>query len=97
MLTRAERGGQALLSKGGKWRYGWGMPVRLKKLIGSLALVLFSIAYFWFAISVAIMRLPGLATGWHLLFYLLATLIWMVPCAAIIYWVQSPPRPRVEP
>lgn len=72
-----------------------GMPIRLKKLIGSVALVVFSLAYFWFVISVAMMRLPGLATPWHLLFYMLATLIWMAPCAAIIYWVQSPPRPRI--
>ena len=70
------------------------MPVRLKKLIGSMALLAFSLVYFWFAISVAIMRLPGLATPWHLLFYFIATLIWMLPCAAIIYWIQRPPRQK---
>jgi hypothetical protein len=70
------------------------MPVRLRKLIGSIALVLFSIAYFWFAITVAIMRLPGLETYWHLLFYLVITLIWMVPSGAIIWWIQAPPRQR---
>ena len=68
------------------------MPVRLRKLIGSLALILFSVAYFWFAITVAIMRLPELATGWHLLFYFLATAIWMIPCAALIWWIQAPQR-----
>jgi hypothetical protein len=66
------------------------MPVRLRKLVGSLALVAFSIAYFWFAITVAIMRLPELATGWHLLFYFAATVIWFVPSAAIVYWIQAP-------
>jgi Protein of unknown function (DUF2842) len=70
------------------------MPARLKKLIGSVALLVFSLAYFWFAISIAIARLPGLATGWHLLFYLVVTLIWLVPSGAIVYWMQSPPRPR---
>jgi Protein of unknown function (DUF2842) len=68
------------------------MPVRLRKLIGSIALVVFSIAYFWFAISIAIVRLPGLATYWHLLFYLAITLIWLLPSGAIIYWIQAPRR-----
>jgi uncharacterized membrane protein YhaH (DUF805 family) len=66
------------------------MPVRLRKLIGSLAFIAFTVVYFWFAITVAIMRLPDLATGWHLLFYLLATVIWMIPSAALIYWIQRP-------
>jgi hypothetical protein len=72
------------------------VPVRLKKLIGSIALLLFSLIYFWLVISIAIARLPGLATPWHLLFYLVVTLIWLVPSGAIIYWMQSPPRPRAE-
>lgn len=70
------------------------MLARFRKFIGSLALVLFSIAYFWFAITIAIMRLPALATHWHLVFYFVATLIWMVPCGAIIWWMQVPPRRR---
>jgi uncharacterized membrane protein YhaH (DUF805 family) len=68
------------------------MPIRFRKLVGSLALIAFSIAYFWFTITVAIMRLPDLATGWHLLFYFLATVIWMIPCAALIWWIQAPQR-----
>jgi uncharacterized membrane protein len=66
------------------------MPTRFRKLIGSLALVAFSIIYFFFVVTVAIMRLPELATGWHLLFYLIATVIWFIPSAAIVYWIQAP-------
>jgi hypothetical protein len=68
------------------------MPVRLRKLIGSIGLVVFSIFYFWIAMTVAIMRLPGLATGWHLIFYFVITLIWLVPSGAIIWWIQAPRR-----
>jgi len=68
------------------------MPPRFRKLVGSLALIAFSIAYFWFAISVAIIRLPSLSLGWHLLFYFLATVIWLIPCAALIYWIQAPAK-----
>jgi hypothetical protein len=66
------------------------MPIRLRKLVGSIVLVVYSILYFWVAMTVAIMRLPELATGWHLLFYFLATVVWMIPAAAIIYWIQEP-------
>jgi hypothetical protein len=68
------------------------MPTRLRKLVGSVALVVFSILYFWIAMTIAIMRLPALATGWHLLFYLVITLIWLIPSGAIIYWIQAPRR-----
>ncbi len=68
------------------------MPTRLRKLVGSDALVVFSILYFWVAMTIAIMRLPALATGWHLLFYLVVTLIWLIPSGAIIYWIQAPRR-----
>jgi hypothetical protein len=68
------------------------MPIRLRKLIGGIALVVYSIAFYWLAISIAIARLPGLATGWHLLFYALTTVIWFIPAAALVWWIQAPQR-----
>lgn len=73
------------------------MPASLRKFIGSLALVAFSIAYFWFAVSIAIVRLPELSVWWHLLFYLVATVIWFVPSAAIVYWIQAPGKSEHTP
>ncbi len=64
------------------------MTMRLRKLIGSLALIGFSILYYWFVISIFLVRLPGLATPWHLLFYALSVAVWFVPCALIIRWMQ---------
>jgi hypothetical protein len=52
-----------------------------------MALVVFSIVYYSFAISVALARLPELAMGWHILFYFLTVVIWFVPCAMIIRWI----------
>jgi hypothetical protein len=66
------------------------MSIRFRKLVGGIALIVFSLAYFGFVITVALMRLPELATGWHLLFYFVATVIWFVPSAAIIWWIQAP-------
>jgi hypothetical protein len=64
------------------------MNLRLRKFLGGLALILFSLAYYWFAISIALVRLPGLHTGWHLVFYLFTVIIWFIPSALIIRWIQ---------
>ena len=66
------------------------MNMRLRKLLGSAALILFSLAYYAFAISVAIARLPGLATPWHILFYFITVVIWFIPCAVLIRWMLVP-------
>ena len=63
---------------------------RMRRITGASALVLFSVFYYWFVMSVAIMRLPGLAIGWHLLFYFLSVVIWFIPSAMIVRWMQRP-------
>jgi Protein of unknown function (DUF2842) len=78
------------LGGGALSRYTMAMSMRLRKLIGSAALILFSLAYYAFAISIAIVRLPGLATPWHLLFYCLTVVIWFIPCAMLIRWMLAP-------
>ncbi len=67
------------------------MNVRLKKFIGTTLFVGFSLFYFFFAITVAIVRLPGTSTLTQLGFYFAATLIWFVVAAALIWWMQKPP------
>jgi hypothetical protein len=64
------------------------MSIRLRKLVGSLALVIYSVLFYAFAISVAIARLPDLATGWHILFYFLTVVVWFIPAAIIVRWIQ---------
>lgn len=61
---------------------------RTRGLYGALALILFSLFYYWFVITVAIMRLPGLDLGWHLLFYFLSVVVWFIPAAMIVRWMQ---------
>jgi hypothetical protein len=63
------------------------MDIRYRRRIGGLAIAAFSIFYYFFVITVAIMRLPDLALPWHLLFYFLSVVIWFIPCAAIVWWV----------
>ena len=65
------------------------MTLRLRKFIGGFALILFSIIYYWLAISIALVRLPDLALVWHLLFYFISVVIWFVPSAALIRWISA--------
>jgi hypothetical protein len=65
------------------------MNERLRKLIGAIALTVYSLVYYAFAISVALARLPGLPTYWHILFYFLTVVIWFIPAAIIVRWMQS--------
>lgn len=68
------------------------MSKSVRKFVGGIALIVFSISYYWMVISIAIMRLPGLATPWHILFYFVVTVVWFIPCAALIWWIQVDKR-----
>ena len=68
------------------------MNSRAKKLIGTAVFVAGSCLYFFFAITVAIARLPGTPMSTQLLFYLVTTLIWLFFAGLLIRWMQMPPR-----
>ncbi len=63
------------------------MTLGQRKFIGGIGLVVFSIVYYVFVISIALARLPDLATGWHILFYFISVIIWFFPSAMIIRWI----------
>lgn len=68
------------------------MPPRLKRLIGSLLLVLLVIVYALVATAVAVTQLAQ-SSGWvHLVFFLLSGLLWILPAMGIIYWMSRPGR-----
>jgi len=64
------------------------MSDRLKKLIGSIVLVVFVCFYALTAMTIAAAKLPGTSGLTQFLFYLVAGLIWIIPAGAIIYWMQ---------
>ncbi|WMS43337.1 DUF2842 domain-containing protein [Acuticoccus sp. MNP-M23] len=71
----------------------------MKKLIGTLVTVVFLIVYCFAVMLLAVRLLPG-TSGWvQLAYYVFTGLIWVVPIAALIKWMQTPParaerRPR---
>lgn len=67
------------------------MPDRLRKLIGSIVLVIFVVIYALIVMTIAA-KLPGASGLAQLAFYLVTGLAWVVPAAALIYWMQKPRR-----
>jgi hypothetical protein len=68
------------------------MPPRLRKLVGTIALVVFVSAYALTVMTLAAARLPG-TSGWtQLAFFMVTGLIWVIPAAGLIYWMQKPEK-----
>ncbi len=70
------------------------MPIRIKKLIGTMVLLVLVIVYAILATAVATAYL-GEAGGFvHLLYFLFTGLLWVVPAMFVIKWMETEPKPR---
>jgi hypothetical protein len=63
------------------------MPIRLKKLIGTVLLVLLVVVYALAASAVAVGRLAESGALVHFIFFLVSGLLWIVPAMWIIRWM----------
>jgi peptidoglycan/LPS O-acetylase OafA/YrhL len=70
------------------------MPLRLRKFIGMIALVVLVVVYAFVAMVIAQVRLPGTPSYVQALYYVIGGLLWIVPAGAIIAWMQRPDRPQ---
>ena len=70
------------------------MPIRVKKLIGSLLLVLLVVVYAIVATIFAVAQLAQASPLTHFLFFLLGGLLWILPAMGIIKWLIIEPRPK---
>lgn len=70
------------------------MPIRLKKLIGTVLLVLLVVVYALIATTVAVARLADSGPLVHLAFFVLTGILWVLPAMGIIKWLMIPPRPK---
>jgi hypothetical protein len=62
----------------------------LRKLIGTVLLVVFIIAYSLTAMTIAAAKLPGTSGLVQLIYYAVAGLLWVVPAGGLIWWMQKP-------
>lgn len=70
------------------------MPVRLKKLIGTVVLVSLVIVYALVATTVAVARLSESGPLAHLAYFLFTGFLWVLPAMLVIKWMTTPPRAR---
>ncbi len=72
------------------------MPVRLKKFIGTILIVLLVIIYALMATTIATYRLAESAWYVHFLYFLVTGVLWVVPAMFLIRWMERPPRRKDE-
>lgn len=70
------------------------MPVRLKKLIGTVLLILLVIVYTLVATTIAVAQLAEAGPLAHFAFFLVTGLLWVLPAMVIIKWMVLPPKAR---
>ena len=70
------------------------MPVRLKKLIGTVLLVVLVLLYAIIATTVASYRLAESQWYVHFLYFLVTGVLWVVPAMLVIRWMERPPKSK---
>jgi hypothetical protein len=76
------------------------MPIRLKKLIGTVVLVALVVVYAVLATTIAVAQLAQSGPLVHLLYFFLTGLLWVLPAMLVIKWMLTEPRsrePKVTP
>ncbi|VVT16590.1 DUF2842 domain-containing protein [Rhizobium sp. EC-SD404] len=72
------------------------MPVRLKKFIGTFAIVALVIIYALVATTIATYRLAESPWWVHLLYFLFSGVLWVVPAMLLISWMERPPKRKSD-
>lgn len=68
------------------------MPVRIKKLIGTVLLVLLVTVYALVATIVAVAQLAESGPLVHLAYFFFTGILWVLPAMLIIKWMVKPPK-----
>ncbi|OCW56759.1 DUF2842 domain-containing protein [Hoeflea olei] len=70
------------------------MPVRLRKFIGTLIIIVLVVVYALVANTIATYKLAESQWYVHLAYFLFTGLLWIVPAMLVIRWMEGPPRPK---
>lgn len=66
------------------------MPIRLKKFIGTILIIILVLVYALVATTVATHTLGESAAWVHLAYFALSGLLWILPAMLIIKWMAGP-------
>ncbi len=76
--------------------YMRGMNPRIKKLIGSVVIVLIAFLYAIIATTIASAKLADASGLVHLIYFLISGMFWVVPAMFIINWMMKPAKVKDE-
>ncbi|NLS03145.1 DUF2842 domain-containing protein [Rhizobium sp. P32RR-XVIII] len=66
------------------------MPIRLRKLIGTILIVVLVLLYALLANTIAVVTLADAPSWAQFLYFLLTGLLWVLPAMLIIKWMAGP-------
>jgi hypothetical protein len=66
------------------------LTLRTRKLVGTIALLVFIVVYALAAMMVAVVLQVNASKAVELLYYVVAGLLWELPAAWHIHWMQRP-------
>lgn len=72
------------------------MPPRLRKLIGTVLIIILVLVYALVATTVAAATLGASPWYIHLLYFAATGLLWILPAMVIIKWMEKPEKVRDE-
>ena len=72
------------------------MPIRLRKLIGGVALIVLVVG--WSLIAMALAQLPVIKANGvvEVIYYVVAGLGWVLPAMPLIKWMSGSSRPKTQ-
>ena len=70
------------------------MPPHLKKLIGTLGILVWVLFYSLIAMRLAVTVLPGANGFVQLFFYAIAGTVWIIPVGLALPWMHRDPKAR---
>ncbi len=69
----------------------FGIPMRIRKLIGLVVLLVFMFFYVLLVMTIAVYRLPENMAA-EITYYLVAGILWAIPARYLIAWMQIPDK-----
>lgn len=72
------------------------MPVRIKKLVGLILMLIWIFFYVLFAMRLAVAVLPDAHWVAELAYYAFAGIAWIIPAGFLIQWMSSGGDPDAE-
>jgi hypothetical protein len=72
-----------------------GLPKRIRKLIGTVAILTIVIVYAFVAMALAESRIVEAPKAVQVLAYALLGLLWILPCMPVIRWMERPEPEQV--